>query len=117
MADDPSKPKSQQDEETATAILRRKKSPNRLVVDEATTDDASVSTINPATMETLNLFRGDTIIVKGKKRKDTGAFHLPLLRHVAPPPPLFFFPLPGILGWDGPSSYVFLPASPYNHVG
>jgi transitional endoplasmic reticulum ATPase len=45
--------------------------PNRLLVDEATTDDNSVATLNPATMEALQLFRGDTIIVRGKKRRDT----------------------------------------------
>ncbi|OBZ73727.1 Cell division control protein 48 [Grifola frondosa] len=55
----------------STAILRPKKSPNRLLVDEATSDDNSVATLNPATMETLQLFRGDTIIVRGKKRHDT----------------------------------------------
>lgn len=57
--------------DVATAILRPKKSPNRLIVDEATADDNSVATLNPATMEALQLFRGDTIIVKGKKRRDT----------------------------------------------
>lgn len=60
-----------QSEDIATAILRPKKSPNRLIVDEATADDNSVATLNPATMDTLGLFRGDTIIVRGKKRKDT----------------------------------------------
>ncbi|KAM0793495.1 hypothetical protein ACM66B_000934 [Microbotryomycetes sp. NB124-2] len=69
MASDPSKPKIEED--SATAILRPKKSPNRLVVDEASSDDNSVATLHPATMETLQLFRGDTIIVRGKKRKDT----------------------------------------------
>ncbi|KAH8920517.1 cell division cycle protein 48 [Atractiella rhizophila] len=69
MADDPSVAKKSDD--TATAILRGKKSPNRLIVDESNADDNSVATINPTTMETLGLFRGDTIIVKGKKRKDT----------------------------------------------
>lgn len=49
-------------------------SPNRLIVDEATSDDSSVASLNPATMELLQLFRGDTIIVRGKKRKDTGTF-------------------------------------------
>ena len=29
--------------------------------------------MHPNTMETLEFFRGDTIIVRGKKRKDTGA--------------------------------------------
>jgi transitional endoplasmic reticulum ATPase len=55
--------------------------PNRLIVDEATSDDNSgmsgvdaarapsnlpstVATLNPATMEILQLFRGDTIIVR-----------------------------------------------------
>lgn len=48
------------------------RSPNRLVVDESTSDDNSVAQLHPATMELLQLFRGDTIIVRGKKRKDTG---------------------------------------------
>lgn len=55
----------------ATAILRRKASPNKLMVDDATSDDNSVITFSPATMEKLQLFRGDTVIVKGKKRRDT----------------------------------------------
>ena len=54
-----------------TPSLRRC-SPNRLVVDESASDDNSVASINPSTMETLSLFRGDTIILRGKKRKDTG---------------------------------------------
>ncbi|XP_057729567.1 cell division cycle protein 48 homolog [Arachis stenosperma] len=55
----------------STAILERKKSPNRLVVDESINDDNSVVTLHPDTMEKLNFFRGDTVLVKGKKRKDT----------------------------------------------
>ncbi|XP_042054259.1 cell division control protein 48 homolog E-like [Salvia splendens] len=55
----------------STAILERKKAPNRLVVDEAVNDDNSVVSIHPDTMEKLQLFRGDTILIKGKKRKDT----------------------------------------------
>jgi hypothetical protein len=51
-------------------------SPNRLIVDESSSDDNSVASLNPATMETLQLFRGDTIIVRGKKRKDTGQSQL-----------------------------------------
>ena len=45
---------------------------------QATADDNSVATINPQTMETLGLFRGDTIIVRGKKRKDTGNYRFSL---------------------------------------
>ncbi|QRV73907.1 AAA family ATPase [Ceratobasidium sp. AG-Ba] len=72
MSLDPSGAPSQPGpDDVSTAILRQKKSPNRLIVDEATSDDNSIATLNPATMETLQLFRGDTIIVRGKKRKDT----------------------------------------------
>ncbi|GJT47006.1 cell division control protein 48 homolog E [Tanacetum coccineum] len=53
------------------AILERKKAPNRLVVDEATNDDNSVVAIHPDTMEKLQLLIGETILLKGKKRKDT----------------------------------------------
>jgi len=52
-------------------LMERKKAPNRLVVDEATNDDNSVVALNPGTMETLQLFRGDTVLLKGKKRRDT----------------------------------------------
>lgn len=55
----------------ATAILRRKAAPNKLMVDDATNDDNSVITLSNATMESLQLFRGDTVLVKGKKRRDT----------------------------------------------
>jgi len=54
-----------------TEILQRKKAPNRLVVDEATNDDNSVVSLHPDKMEELQLFRGDTVLIKGKKRKDT----------------------------------------------
>ena len=39
--------------------------------DEAVNDDNSVVALSPAKMEELQLFRGDTVLVKGKKRKDT----------------------------------------------
>lgn len=47
-----------------TAILERKKAANRLVVDEAVNDDNSVISLHPATMEKLQIFRGDTILLK-----------------------------------------------------
>lgn len=59
------------EDKTATAILRRKKKDNALVVDDAVNDDNSVITMSPETLDLLELFRGDTVIVKGKKRKDT----------------------------------------------
>lgn len=48
----------------STAILERKKSPNRLVVDDATNDDNSVVTLHGKTLEALSLFRGDTVLLK-----------------------------------------------------
>jgi transitional endoplasmic reticulum ATPase len=48
----------------STAILERKKSPNRLVIDEAVNDDNSVVAMHPATMEKLQFFRGDTVLIK-----------------------------------------------------
>jgi len=50
---------------------QKKKNPNRLVVDEASNDDNSVVALNVQTMEELQLFRGDTVMLKGKRRKDT----------------------------------------------
>jgi hypothetical protein len=57
----------------STAILERKKSPNRLVVDEATNDDNSVVALHPDTMEKLQLFRGDTVLLKVDLHGLTGA--------------------------------------------
>jgi transitional endoplasmic reticulum ATPase len=58
-------------EDLATAILRQKNRPNLLLVDEAASDDHSTVTISPAKMDELELFRGDTVLLKGKKRKDS----------------------------------------------
>ncbi|KAI9179184.1 AAA ATPase cdc48 [Blastocladiella emersonii ATCC 22665] len=59
------------EDDLATAILKKKASPNKLMVDEATNDDNSVCAMSSATMDTLGLFRGDTVLLKGKKRRDT----------------------------------------------
>ncbi|RWW46878.1 hypothetical protein BHE74_00047170 [Ensete ventricosum] len=48
----------------STAILARKKAPNRLIVDEAVNDDNSVVSFNPEMMEKLQLFRGETVLLK-----------------------------------------------------
>ncbi|GLJ43211.1 hypothetical protein SUGI_0897050 [Cryptomeria japonica] len=55
----------------STTILERKEAASRLVVDEAINDDNSVVCLHRETMEKLQLFSGDTILIKGKKRKDT----------------------------------------------
>lgn len=48
-----------------------KRAPNRLIVDEATNDDNSVIALSNAKMEKLQLFRGDTVRVKGKRGRET----------------------------------------------
>ena len=58
------------DPEVKTDAPAKKKNPNRLMVDEATNDDNSVVALNLATMEELQLFRGDTVLLKGKRGKD-----------------------------------------------
>ncbi|ELT95504.1 hypothetical protein CAPTEDRAFT_161400, partial [Capitella teleta] len=65
MADEQSK------DDLATAILRKKSRPNRLIVEEAATDDNSVVSLSQAKMDELQLFRGDTVVLKGKHRKET----------------------------------------------
>lgn len=41
------------------------------MVTDAINDDNSIIALSEKTMETLEIFRGDTVLVKGKKRKDT----------------------------------------------
>jgi len=50
---------------------KSKRAANRLVVDEAKNDDNSVVCLSAAKMEELQLFRGDTVLLKGKKGRDT----------------------------------------------
>jgi hypothetical protein len=57
--------------DVSTAIMDVKKSPNRLIVEEAAQDDNSVVALHPNTMEVLQLFRGDTVLLRGKRRRDT----------------------------------------------
>jgi len=58
-------------DDLSTAILKNKVRPNRLIVDEAINEDNSVVTMSQAKMDELSLFRGDTVILKGKRRKET----------------------------------------------
>ncbi|GAY58086.1 hypothetical protein CUMW_184380 [Citrus unshiu] len=51
--------------------FRKAKSPNRLIVEEALQDDNSVVGLHPLTMEKLDIFKYDTILIKGKRRRNT----------------------------------------------
>jgi len=63
----------------STAILEKKKSPNRVMVDDthandgdtSAQDENSVVYIHPDLMEELGFFRGDCCQIRGKKHKDT----------------------------------------------
>lgn len=57
--------------EGSSGQAEKKRAPNRLLVDDAINDDNSVVCLSPAKMEELKLFRGDTILLRGKKRRDT----------------------------------------------
>ena len=59
--------------ELATAILTKKLTPNSLLVDDSLVDDHSTISLSAAKMEELGLFNGDTVLLKGKKRKNTVA--------------------------------------------
>jgi len=60
----------------STAILKEKNKPNRLVVDDTIGEDNSVVHLSQEKMDELQLFRGDSIMIKGKKRKETVAIVL-----------------------------------------
>ena len=62
--------KSQEDAKNEDVKIK-KRSPNRLIVDEATNDDNSSIALSLAKTESLSLFRGDTVCIKGKKGKET----------------------------------------------
>ncbi|CAF0906938.1 unnamed protein product [Adineta ricciae] len=62
---------SSKEDKYATAILNRKERPNRLIVDDANNDDNSVVGLSQHKMDELQLFRGDTVLIKGKKRRET----------------------------------------------
>jgi len=61
----------------STAILDRKKAPHRLMAEEAVNDDNSVIQLTQKKMDELKIFKAETVLIKGKKRKETIAIALP----------------------------------------
>lgn len=57
--------------DVSTAILDKKKAPHKLTVEDAKNDDNSVVEMTQAKMDELKIFKGDTVLLKGKKRRDT----------------------------------------------
>lgn len=62
---------SSKGEDFSTAILKQKHRPNRLIVDEALSEDSSIVSLSKNKTEELQLFRGDTVVLKGRKRRQT----------------------------------------------
>lgn len=60
-----------EESDLATAILRRKSAPNKLMVDESPQDNNSMIYLSENTLEKLGLFRSDSVLLKGKKRRET----------------------------------------------
>ncbi|XP_039860799.1 zgc:136908 [Simochromis diagramma] len=58
-------------EDYSTAILKQKQRPNRLIVDEAVSEDSSIVSLSQRKTEELQLFRGDTVVLRGRKRRQT----------------------------------------------
>lgn len=56
--------KEKKNEALATAILKDKVKPNRLLVDQSDKDDNSIISLSQAKMDELALFRGDTVVLK-----------------------------------------------------
>lgn len=55
----------------STAILEKKKAPHKLMVEETKQDDNTVVEMTQKKMDELKLYNGDTVMLKGKKRRDT----------------------------------------------
>ena len=53
----------------STAILEKKKAPNKLQVEDSTQDDNSIIELTQAKMDELKIFKGDAVILRGKHRQ------------------------------------------------
>ena len=69
--------KKEEKKDFSTSILDRKKAPNRLMVEEALNDDNSVIQLTQKKMDELKIYKAETVLLKGKKRKETIAIALP----------------------------------------
>ena len=63
----------------STAILDRKKAPHRLIAEDGSgpSEDASVIQLTQRKMDELKIFKSETVLLKGKKRKETICICLP----------------------------------------
>ena len=68
--------KPEEKHDFSTAILNQKKAPNKLTVEEATNDDNTTIYLTAKKLQELGLFRGDPVLIRGKRRKTTIAIAL-----------------------------------------
>ena len=75
---EPKKPESKP-KDFSTAILDRKKAPYRLIAEDGKgpSEDASVIQLTQKKMDELKIFKSETVLLKGKKRKETICICLP----------------------------------------
>lgn len=52
----------------STAILEKKKAPNKLQVEDSPQDDNSICELTQAKMDELKIFQGDAVILRGKSK-------------------------------------------------
>lgn len=50
----------------STAILDKKKAPHKLQVEDSKQDDNSIVEMTQAKMDELKIFKGDTVMIRGK---------------------------------------------------
>lgn len=72
----PAAPHNEEHKDVSTAILSQKKAPNKLAVEEATNDDNTTVYMTAKKLNELGLFRGDPVLVRGKRRRTTIAIAL-----------------------------------------
>lgn len=65
------KPSQSGNKDLSQAINSTKSRPNRLIVEEAINDDNSIIALSQSKMDELQLFRADSVVVKGKRRRET----------------------------------------------
>ena len=59
----------------STAILEQKKAPNKLMIEDTTNDDNSTVCMTQAKLTQLKIFKGDPVLLRGKKRKGLKLIH------------------------------------------
>jgi transitional endoplasmic reticulum ATPase len=62
---------SKEHKDFSTAILDKKKAPNRLMVEDAVNDDNSAIQLSQAKLTELKIFKGEPVFLRGKKRHET----------------------------------------------